>query len=139
MRPFQPRFLLVFLLVLSVSGCSGFVFFSNGQVLIAVTINPSFADPINFPNLQVQFSASGLANGSSTPVSPLGNVVWTVDHSAFSSPLPSPHATITENGLARCTPGFAGLVQVFATAPANASQPLSPSNQMVGAAQMKCP
>jgi hypothetical protein len=139
MRSFQPQVLLALLLLVSLSGCSGFVLFSNGQVLVAVVINPSFADPINFPSLQVQFSASGTVNGSPNPVSPLESVVWTIDRSAFASPLPSPHASITQNGLARCTPGFTGLVQVFATVPANANQPLSPSNQMVGTGQMKCP
>jgi hypothetical protein len=139
LHSFDPRSLLASLVLLSLGGCSGFVLFSNGQVLIAVTINPTLADPMNFPNLQVQFSASGLVNGSPKPVTPLGSVVWTIDRSAFSSPLPSPHASITQNGLARCTLGFTGSVQVFATAPANPSQPLSASNQMVGMAQLKCP
>jgi hypothetical protein len=127
--------LLFFLCV----GCSGFVLFSNGHVLVAVVINPSFADPNSFPNLQVQFSASGFVNGSPDTVDPLEDVVWTVDGSAFDSAPSPPNASITQDGVARCAPGFTGLVQVFATVPANSSQPLSPSNQMVGKAQMRCP
>jgi hypothetical protein len=139
MRTFRPRILLALLLSLTLGGCSGFVFFSNGQVLVAVTINPTFADPINFPNLEVQFSASGSMNGSLTPVNLVENLVWTVDHSPFNTPPELPHAFITQNGLARCAPGFAGLVHIFATAPANPSLALSPSNQKVGMAQMNCP
>ncbi len=136
MRFFRSMFFTVFL---SLYGCSGFVFFSNGRVLIAVTINPSIADPINFPNLQVQFSASGAFNAAPTVVNPLGGVIWTVDRSAFSTAPDPGHASINQNGVAQCTPGFTGTVQVIATAPANPSLPVSPSNSTVGLAHMNCP
>jgi hypothetical protein len=140
MRYFQSRSLLASLLLLvSLAGCSGFVLFSNGRVVVAVTVSPSIADPINFPGQQVQFFASGTFTISPTLVSPLPGVIWTVDRPAFSS-APSPgHASISQNGLAQCTPGFTGVVQVIVTAPFNPSLPVSPANQTTGVAQMNCP
>jgi len=138
MRYLRSRLLLASLL-LSLAGCSGFVFFSNGRVVVAVTVSPSIADPINFPNQQVQFVASGTFTISPTLVNPLPGVIWTVDTPAFSGVPGSGHASINQNGLAQCTPGFTGVVQVIATAPFNPSLPVSPSNQTTGVAQMNCP
>lgn len=127
-------------LLVSLASCNGFVFFSSdGRVLIAVHVDPSTADPITFPDGQVQFSASGTFNAAPTLVDPLPSVIWTVDRSPFSTGPASLHASINKNGLAQCGPGFSGVVQVFATAPANPALPLSPSNAMTGTAQMKCP
>jgi hypothetical protein len=76
---------------------------------------------------------------SPTVVSPLPGVIWTIDVPAFSS-APNPgHASINQNGVAQCTPGFSGVVQVVATAPFNPSLPVSPANQQAGVAQMNCP
>ncbi len=134
------RFLrsMLFPALLSLAGCSGFIFFSNDRVLIAVVVNPSLADPINFPGNQVQFFASGSFTMAPTPVSPL-DVIWTVDRPAFSSAPDVGHASIGPNGVAQCTPGFTGMVQVFATAAANPSLTISPANALVGVAQMNCP
>jgi hypothetical protein len=131
--------LLVASLLLSLAGCSGFVFFSNGRVVVAVTVSPSIADPINFPGQQVQFFASGTFTISPTLVNPLPGVIWTVDSPAFSGVPGSGHASINQNGLAQCTPGFTGVVQVIATVPFNPSFPVSASNQVTGVAQMNCP
>jgi hypothetical protein len=138
MRFFRSRFFLIFLL-LSLAGCSGFVFFSNGRVVVAVTVSPSFADPINFPNQQIQFLASGTFTISPTLVTPLPGVIWTVDRAAFSTAPDLGHATINQNGVAQCTPGFTGVVQIIATAPFNPSLAVSPANQITGVAQMNCP
>ncbi len=129
---------MLFPALLSLAGCSGFVFFSNDRVLIAVVVNPSLADPINFPGNQVQFFASGSFTIAPSPVSPL-DVIWTVDRPAFSSAPDLGHASISPNGVAQCTPGFTGRVQIFATAAANPSLPVSPANDLVGVAQMNCP
>jgi hypothetical protein len=125
--------------LLSLAGCNGFVFFSNGRVVVAVTVSPSIADPINFPSQQIQFFASGTFTISPTLVTPLQGVIWTVDRPAFSTAPDLGHASISQNGLAQCTPGFTGVVQVIATAPFNPSLPVSPSNQTAGVAQMNCP
>jgi hypothetical protein len=138
MRFFQPWFLLAAFFLLLV-GCSGFAFFSNGRALIVVTVHPNIADPVNFPNSQVQFRASGTFNFTPTFADPLPNVVWTVDRPAFSSTPDLGHASINQSGIARCTPGFVGVVQVIATAPADPTVPVSASNQVTGTAQMTCP
>lgn len=139
MQFFRSWSLFPAFLLLALAGCSGFVLFSNGRVLAVVIVNPTIADPINFPNGQVQFTARGTFNIAPTLVDPLPSVVWTVDRPAFSGLLDLGHAVINQNGLAQCAPGFAGRVQVIATAPANPTMPVSLSNQIVGTAQMNCP
>jgi hypothetical protein len=139
MRFFQPWFFLPALALLVLNGCSGFAFFSNGRALIVVSVDPAIADPINFPDFQVQFRASGTFNLAPTFADPLTNVVWTVDRPAFSKTPDLGHASINQNGIARCAPGFAGTVQVIATAAADPSFPVSASNRVTGTAQMTCP
>jgi hypothetical protein len=139
MRFFQPWFLFPAFFLLLLGGCSGFVFFSNGRALVVVTVDPTIADPNNFPNFQVQFRALGTFNLAPTFLDPLPNVVWTVDRPAFSRAPDLGHASINQNGIARCTPGFVGTVTVIATAPADPSFPVSASNQVTGTAQMRCP
>lgn len=140
MRFFQPWLLLPAFFLLLLGGCNGFVFFSsNGRLLVVVNVDPAIADPINFPNLQVQFRALGTFNFAPTLVDPLPNVVWTVDRPAFSNAPDLGHASINQNGIARCTPGFVGTVTVIATAPADPSFSISAANQVTGTAQMTCP
>jgi hypothetical protein len=127
------------LLLLTTAGCSGFVVFSNGTLLVAVTVDPTVADPRSFPNFTVPFVAAGSFNGSNSPV-PLNNVLWTVESPFFNGGVPnSGHASIDQNGNATCASGFAGSVLVFATVPLNASQPISITNNKVGSAKLICP
>jgi hypothetical protein len=122
------------------AGCSGFVVFSSGRLLAVVTISPSIADPINFPNNTVPFVATGSFNSLPSPITPLPNVLWTVESPFFSGGVPnSGHASIDQNGNATCTAGFTGSIQVFATAPLDSNQPISITNQKVGAAVLICP
>lgn len=137
MRYFMPSFLA--LLVLIAVGCSGFVLLSNGTLLVAVTVNPTVANPLNFPNNTVPFAATGLFSGATNAVT-LTNVLWTVETPFFNNGVQnSGHASIDQNGNATCAAGFTGSVQVFATVPANTSQPVSITNQKVGSAQLVCP
>ncbi len=139
MRFFQPWFLLPAFFLLLLGGCNGFVLFSNGRLLVVVNVDPAIADPINFPNFQVQFRATGTFSFTPTFADPLPNVVWTVDRPAFSSAPDLGHASINQHGIAQCAPGFVGTVQVIATAPADPGFPVSASNQVSGIAQMTCP
>lgn len=134
---FSGGWLLLFALLLA--GCSGFFLASNGRLLLVVTVNPSFADPINFPGSQVQFTAIGNFNAAPVRENPMTNVVWTVDRSAFSNSPDPGHAIIDQNGVAQCAQGFIGTVKVIATAPADPNHPFSQSNQVFGTAQMRCP
>lgn len=121
-------------------GCSGFFFSSNnGRLLLVVSVDPVSANASHFDSGQVQFIASGTFNMSPTTVNPLGGVIWTVDHPAFSGLPDMGDATISANGVARCATAFSGSVTVFATAPADPTQPVSLSNEKVGTAQLVCP
>jgi hypothetical protein len=140
MRLFASAFVLLALLLLAADGCSGFLVFSNGRLLAVITINPSSADPLNFPNNTVSFVATGSFNNQPSPITPLPNVLWTVGAPFFSGGVPnSGQATIDQNGNATCAAGFTGSIQVFATAPVDFNQPVSITNQKVGAAQLICP
>lgn len=129
------------LALLSALGCgsSFFVASSNGQLLLFVSVDPSVADPIHFSSAQVQFTARGMFNMSPSVVSPLSDVVWTIDRPALSGMPDLGHAFIDQNGVATCAPGFAGTAQVFATAAADPSRPVSLQNSKVGTAQLVCP
>jgi len=140
MRIFRTCLAAIALVFLA--GCEGFSMFvgiNNGRLLVAISVNPTVVDPIHFPNGQVQFTASGNFNMAPMTEDPMTNVMWTVDRPAFSNAPDLGHATITQTGLAQCAVGFIGTVQVFATAAANPSQPLSQNNQMVATARMNCP
>jgi hypothetical protein len=129
------------LALLAALGCGGASFFiagGNGQFLVVVSVHPNSADAIQFPNGQVPFTAQGTFQ-SPVSVSSLSNVVWTVDRPAFSTAPDLGHASINQNGLAACAPGFVGIVQVFATAPADPSLAMSAQNAIVGTAHLVCP
>ena len=55
---------IMVLLLAGCSGFSGFLVVSNGRLLLSVTVNPSFADPVNFPGAQVRFTATGNFNAA---------------------------------------------------------------------------
>jgi len=129
------------LALLAALGCGGTSFFlaaGNGQLLVVVSVHPNSADAVQFPNGQVPFTAQGTFK-SPVSVSSLSNVVWTVDRPAFSLAPDLGHASINQNGLATCAPGFVGIVQVFATAPADPNLAISAQNAIVGTAHMVCP
>jgi hypothetical protein len=120
-------------------GASVFVSVNNGRLLVVVSVNPNSVDPVNLPDGQVQFTAMGTFNTPPTTVDPMTNVTWTIDRPAFSMAPDSGNAFINANGVAHCAQGFIGMVQVFATAPANPNQPVSMNNQVVGTATLSCP
>jgi hypothetical protein len=130
------------LALLSALGCGSSSFFvssSNGQLLLFISVDPSVADPMHFSGGQVQFTARGMFNMSPSVVSPLSDVIWTIDRPAFSGMPDLGHAFIDQNGVATCAPGFAGTAQVFATAAADPMRALSAQNSKVGTAQLVCP
>jgi hypothetical protein len=131
--------LLLFLLILAGCGASFFISSNNGRLLVGISVDPPTADPITFPNGQVQFTAQGTFNLAPTSVNSIPGVVWTIDHPAFSKLPDSGNAFIDSNGLAHCASGFIGHAQVFATAAANPNQAVSMQNQVVGTAMLTCP
>ena len=140
MSHLRTRFVPALALVAAL-GCGGSFFIAggNGQLLVVVSVHPVFVDAVQFPNGQVLFTAQGTFNESGDSVDPLTNVVWTIDRPAFSLKPDLGHAFIDQTGLATCAPGFVGIVQVFATAPADPRLAMSAQNAIVGTAHMVCP
>jgi hypothetical protein len=86
--------LLLFLL----SGC--------GSDLTSIKISPAVADAKNFPNGQVQFTATAIFDESSKPVV-LRDIVWcTGTTSGFCDGFINPGATVDGNGVAVCGVGI---------------------------------
>lgn len=139
MRLFRSWLSVILLFLGGCGGFSGFLVISNGRLLLSISVSPTFADPIHFPGGRVQFTAAGSFNMTPMTENPMANVIWTVDRPAFSTAPDPGHAFISPNGLAQCAMGFIGTVQVIATAPANPSQAISQSNQVVGTARLNCP
>ena len=130
--------LTVLLFSLTILGCSGFALFSNGRLLVVVSVNPSNVNAQTFTGGLVQFTATG--NFNMDPMTaPLSGVIWTVDNPAFSNVPDDGHATINTNGVAQCAPGFSGTVTIIATAAKDPSRPVSPMNEMSGSTVMMCP
>jgi|GraSoi2013_115cm_1033766.scaffolds.fasta_scaffold00369_8 hypothetical protein len=141
---FRPRAGFVFIVVMALCaalgcGASFFASSNDGRLLVFVSVDPASADANRFPGGQVQFTARGTFNLSPTAVSPLTGIVWTIDHPAFAVMPDLGHAFIDQTGLASCAPGFVGILQVFATAPADSSRVMSAQNAIVGMAHMVCP
>ena len=93
-----PSFLLLLLAVGTVGCGSG-----APRSLQSVTASPSTADAKDFPNGQVQFTATGIFNRPPTRVTPYP-VAWLTSQPSV--------ATIDSNGLAQCVPGQTGTVTI---------------------------
>jgi hypothetical protein len=99
MKKSGPLFLLL-LLALQTVGCGS----STPRSLQSVTASPTTADAMNFPNGQVQFTATGIFNRPPTRVTPYP-VAWATSQASV--------ATIgNTNGLAQCIPGQTGTVTI---------------------------
>jgi len=131
--------LAVLLFSLTILSCNGIAVFSNGRLLVVVSVNPSNVNAQTFSGGVVQFTATGNFNMDPVNVTPLSGVIWTVDSPAFSGVPDDGHATISMNGVAQCAPEFSGTVTIIATAAKDPSQPVSMSNEMSGSTVMMCP
>ena len=136
---------LVLLTALGLSACGS----GGPRQLQSVTLSPSSADAKNFPNGQVQFTATGRF---STPPSPVHltnrDVLWCVGGPAnatnptagLCSGNIAPLATINQNGLAQCSAVFQGTVNILAgTALPPMNPDVGPQLKIFGAAQLTCP
>ena len=110
----------------------------NTRRLKSITINPASADARDFPNGQIQFTASGTYTDGSK-VNPLG-VVWSGGQPWTLMPW---IIQLDSNGLASCGNAQPGTYTVFATAPLDPTFPLSKMNmstpQLTTTAQVTCP
>jgi hypothetical protein len=107
------------------NGCGG-----SRRVIQSVTVTPATADAQNFPNGQVQFSASGNYSQPPSPVA-LSQANWVVTETSI--------ATVTGNGLAQCVPGASGVATVRAGVSGPCSGTGCTAVQIVGTAQLSCP
>jgi hypothetical protein len=123
---------VVAVVVLAELGC--------GSHLSSVSLTPGVADAQNFPNGQVQFSATGRYSGSSKVV-PLTNLTWCIgttngDCNGFIVSV----ATVTGSGVAQCLTGAAGTATILAGSGGHAGMPDRGSSLAVfGTAQLTCP
>jgi hypothetical protein len=99
MKRLGPSILLLLLAVEAVGCGSG-----SPRMLQSVTASPMTADAQNFPNGQVQFTATGVFNRAPTRVTPF-QVAWLTS-------LPSIAAIDSNTGLAQCVPGQSGTVTI---------------------------
>lgn len=103
---------------------------SSNRVIQSVTVTPATADAQNFPNGQVQFTASGNYSAPPSPVA-LSQAGWSLSEGGI--------ATLTGNGLAQCVPGATGTVTVKAGVSGPCSGTGCTAVQIVGTAQLSCP
>jgi hypothetical protein len=117
--------LLVGLLLL-ISGCGG----GSPRLLQSITVSPASADAHSFPDGQVQFIVIGIYSQPPSP-SPTTASLWSV--------LEPKLATISQSGVAQCTPGASGAVTVKAIVPAPCRGTGCTAALLAGTAQLTCP
>jgi hypothetical protein len=114
----------------------------NQGLYKSLTVSPATADAQNYPNGQVQFTATGTEiNG--TQVKPLASF-WTPGPPWLPSPaLPLSGVQLDQTGLASCGTAGPGTYMIVATAPVDPHLPVSkmtPSTpHLSGAATLTCP
>ena len=129
---------------LAATACGG------DRQLQSVTVSPSAADAKGSPNSQVQFVATGIYSGSSTPVTLTGKEILWCYGGAITETKSAPgacagniaqFATVDQNGLAQCTStSFQGTVYILAGTPAGSPIPdEGPQLKKFGSAQLTCP
>ena len=111
---------------------------SNPGSIESITISPAAADAQNYPNGQVQFTATGYYNRPPSPITPLA-ATWGVCRNN----VPATEVTVNSNGLAQCTAGAAGAYSVFAGDFPNPSclaiSACGGGCMVTGTAQLTCP
>jgi hypothetical protein len=111
-----------------------------GSHLNSVSLSPAVADAQNFPNGQVQFTATGTYSGSSKPV-PVTNLTWCVGttNGDCNGNIASV-ASVSSSGVAQCLPGASGTATVLA---GSGGHPTNPDGgfplRVFGSAQLTCP
>lgn len=127
---------LLLLITLGTLGCG------SSRQLQSVTLMPAIADAKNFPNGQVPISATGTFNKPPSPVKlTSADVGWCVGTSAGAcAGNIATGATVDQNGVAQCTPNFAGAVTILA---GKGPMPMNPDQgsqlTVFGSAQLTCP
>jgi hypothetical protein len=108
------------------SGCGN----GSPRLLQSISVSPASADAQSFPDGQVQFTVVGTYSQPPSP-SPTTASAWLL--------LEPNIATISQSGVAQCTPGASGVVTVKAITPAPCSGTGCTSALLSGTAQLSCP
>jgi hypothetical protein len=116
---------------------------SPQRELQSVSVSPAAADAQNYPNGQVQFTATGTYNTAPMTVNPL-QASWGVAQNNA----PTTGISVTNDGVAQCAPGAVGVYSVGAwdmmhTNGASCTL-VGPYNEpgcnaVLGTAQLTCP
>jgi hypothetical protein len=129
------RILFLLSLVTFAAGCG------NSHPLQNVILSPATADARNFPNGQVQFTATGSVNGM--PSQPLKSpqIFWcTGTSNGMCAGNIAQGASIDQNGLAQCNANFTGTVTVLAGTSVPSMNPdIGPQLKVFGLARLTCP
>ena len=134
---FVPPCALLFLVAALMLACG-----LNHGLYKSLTVTPATADAQDFPNGQVQFTATATKiNG--TQVAPVP-ALWTPGPPWSLAPLmPSPAIQLSQTGLASCGAAGPGTYMIAATAPIDPHSPLSTmamnTPQVSGGAFLTCP
>jgi len=105
----------------------------------AITLSPATADALDYPEGQVQFTATGHYNTAPYAVTPQ-SATWGVCYQNA----PTTEVSVTTGGLAQCTSGAVGTYTVFAFdvpsgASCNAMTACGGGCSIEGTAQLTCP
>ncbi len=88
---------------------------SQGQnQLQSIALSPAVANAQDYPNGQVQFTATGYYTNPSRTVTPLPATWGTCYKVATTSDV-----SVTRDGLAQCAPGATGTYMIWASVPVN--------------------
>ena len=124
--PLRTTVLLTGIISLLANGCGN----GSPRVLQSISVSPASADAQSFPNGQVQFTVVGTYSQPPSP-SPATSSQWLLLEPGI--------ATISQSGVAQCTPGASGVVTVKAIAPAPCRGTGCTAAMLSGTAQLSCP
>lgn len=115
---------------------------ASGDPLLSITVSPAAADAKDYPNGQVQFSATGYYSTNPSQAVPVSHPGW---GSCYQNQ-PTSAVTVSSTGLAQCSTGAVGTYAVWADAPPNPDGPNCLAINacgggcfVVGTAQLTCP
>ena len=128
---------LILIAALALSGCYG------SRQLQSVTLSPASADAQSFPGGQVPFVATGTFSKPPSPSKLTSkDVQWCVgDNAGACVGNINPGATVDQNGVAQCNPGFAGTATILAGTQSNVMVNPDEGSQLkvFGSAELTCP
>jgi hypothetical protein len=114
------------------------------RILQSISLSPSTADAQNFPNGQVQFTATGTYNTAPISVTPL-TANWSAVLNGEAS---NAAVSVDSNGLAQCNAGASGVYSIGAWDVTHPTVKTTctvigpygdPCNSTLGTAQLTCP